>query len=43
MKEGIVVAKSDLEIDGVMQLFEFIFELFWKLMKIKFEEEGINR
>ncbi|HOK41950.1 MAG TPA: HI0074 family nucleotidyltransferase substrate-binding subunit [bacterium] len=41
LKNGILEATTDLEIDGVIQRFEFTFELFWKLLKLKLEEEGI--
>jgi len=34
-------AKSELEIDGAIQRFEFTFELFWKLLKVYLESEGI--
>lgn len=41
LKEGIAEAESELEIDGVIQRFEFTFELFWKLLKKNLEIEGI--
>lgn len=41
LEEAVREAKSDLEIDGVIQRFEFTFELFWKLLKVYLETEGI--
>lgn len=41
LREGIRQAKDELEKDGVIQRFEFMFELFWKALKIYFENEGI--
>lgn len=41
LDEAVREAKSDLEIDGVIQRFEFTFELFWKLLKVYLETEGI--
>lgn len=35
------IAKTELEIDGVIQRFEFTFELFWKWLKLYLEDEGI--
>ena len=34
-------AESDLEIDGMIQRFEFTYELLWKLLKLYLEREGI--
>ncbi len=34
-------AKSELEIDGTIQRFEFSFELFWKLLKVYLEGQGL--
>jgi nucleotidyltransferase substrate binding protein (TIGR01987 family) len=34
-------AKTDLEIDGAIQRFEFTFELYWKLLKVYLEGEGV--
>jgi nucleotidyltransferase substrate binding protein (TIGR01987 family) len=42
LTEAVDIAKSDLEIDGVIQRFEFTFELFWKSLKIYLENEGIS-
>jgi len=36
-------AESDLEIDGMIQRFEFTYELLWKLLKLYLEREGILR
>jgi nucleotidyltransferase substrate binding protein (TIGR01987 family) len=41
LEESVVEAESDLEIDGVIQRFEFTYELLWKLLKIYLEREGI--
>ena len=41
LEEAVVEAKSDLEIDGAIQRFEFTFELMWKSLKIYLESEGI--
>jgi len=40
LKEGSEVANSQLEKDGVVQRFEFTFELLWKLLKVVLEQEG---
>lgn len=42
LREGINIAKSDLEKDGVIQRFEFTFELLWKSAKLIFHDMGIN-
>lgn len=39
--EAVDDAESELEIDGVIQRFEFTFELFWKVLKTHLEREGI--
>ena len=41
LKEGADRAKDELEEDGVIQRFEFTFELFWKALKIFLQEKGI--
>lgn len=41
LKEAVNIAESELEIDGVIQRFEFTFELFWKLLEVYLETEGI--
>jgi nucleotidyltransferase substrate binding protein (TIGR01987 family) len=41
LKKGIESAKSDLEKDGVIQRFEYTFELLWKTIKIFLFDEGI--
>jgi len=41
LKEGIKSAKSELDKDGVIQRFEFTFELLWKTVKIFLEKEGV--
>ena len=40
--EGIERAKDDLGKDGVIQRFEFTFELLWKTLRIFLEKEGIH-
>ena len=42
LKDGAEIAKNDLEKDGVIQRFEFTFELLWKTLKIFFEYQGIE-
>jgi len=39
--EGLKEAPDDLRIDGILQRFEFTFELAWKCMKDYLEKEGI--
>ena len=41
LEEAVSQAKSGLEIDGAIQRFEFTYELFWKLLKIYLQQEGI--
>lgn len=41
LNDAVTQAKTDLENDGVIQRFEFTCELFWKLLKIHLENEGI--
>lgn len=42
LKSGAEEADSELEKDGVIQRFEFTFELFWKSLKIFLEYKGID-
>jgi len=42
LEQGIKDAKGELEKDGVIQRFEFTFELMWKALKIFLFEEGIE-
>ncbi|UCB57671.1 MAG: nucleotidyltransferase substrate binding protein [Candidatus Omnitrophota bacterium] len=42
LKEGVKSAKEELEKDGVIQRFEFTFELLWKTLKIFLRENGIT-
>ena len=43
LKEGIALkSEEQIIIDGVIQRFEFTFELSWKLMKKYFETQGIK-
>ena len=41
LKEGILNATDDLDKDGVIQRFEFTFELFWKTLKIYLNDKGV--
>ncbi|MFQ6083606.1 MAG: HI0074 family nucleotidyltransferase substrate-binding subunit [Candidatus Aminicenantia bacterium] len=42
LKEGVISAKDELDKDGVIQRFEFTFELLWKALKIFLEYQGID-
>lgn len=42
LKESTEKAVDDLDRDGVIQRFEFTFELFWKTVKILMEYEGFE-
>lgn len=42
LKESTEMAVDDLDRDGVIQRFEFTFELFWKAIKILMEQEGFE-
>lgn len=42
LKNGAVSAQDDLDKDGVIQRFEFTFELFWKTLKIFLAYKGIE-
>ncbi|MEW6203575.1 MAG: nucleotidyltransferase substrate binding protein [bacterium] len=42
LREGTLAVTDDLDRDGVIQRFEFTFELLWKSLKIFLEEEGIE-
>lgn len=42
LREGVLQAKDELDKDGVIQRFEFTFELLWKALKIFLEDEGIE-
>ena len=42
LKQGVIQAKDELEKDGVIQRFEFTFELLWKTLKIFLSYEGIE-
>ncbi len=41
LQEGINSADNELSKDGVIQRFEFTFELLWKTLKIVLKDEGI--
>ena len=42
LREGISVAVDELDRDGVIQRFEFCFELLWKTLKIFLEDKGLE-
>lgn len=42
LKDGAETAKDELAKDGVIQRFEFTFELFWKTLKIFLRDNGIE-
>ena len=41
LKEGVELSSTELEKDGVIQRFEFTFELLWKRLKIYLNYKGI--
>jgi nucleotidyltransferase substrate binding protein (TIGR01987 family) len=41
LEDGLSTVKDDLGIDGVIQRFEFTFELLWKTFKVFLEDKGI--
>jgi len=41
LEEGINQTKDELDRDGVIQRFEFTFELLWKALKIYLEHKGV--
>jgi len=42
LKEGTIQANSQLEKDGVIQRFEYTFEIFWKTLKMLLSYLGIE-
>ena len=42
LKEGVLSSEDELDKDGVIQRFEFTFELLWKALKIFLEHQGID-
>lgn len=42
LEHGVKETNSELEKDGVIQRFEFTFELLWKSLKIFLNEDGID-
>ena len=41
LEEGVKQSKDELDKDGVIQRFEFTFELLWKAIKLYLEHQGI--
>lgn len=41
LKEGLILEPDELRIDGILQRFEFTFELAWKCMKDYLEIQGV--
>lgn len=42
LRDGAETAKDELDKDGVIQRFEFTFELLWKTLKIFLRDRGIE-
>ncbi len=42
LREGALCAHLELEVDGVIQRFEFTFELLWKTLRVFLKEKGID-
>ncbi|OFY62794.1 MAG: hypothetical protein A3H98_10000 [Bacteroidetes bacterium RIFCSPLOWO2_02_FULL_36_8] len=42
LEEGLISVKDELDRDGVIQRYEFTFELLWKTIKMFLKHEGIN-
>lgn len=42
LQESVQKARDELERDGVIKRFEFMFELFWKTIKVILEHEGFG-
>lgn len=42
LQEGLAEVKDQLDRDGVIQRFEFTFELLWKTLKLLLEELGLQ-
>ena len=41
LEDGLASAKDDLDMDGVIQRFEFTFELLWKTLKVFLDDKGV--
>ena len=41
LDQGVQAVKDDLDEDGVLQRFEFTFELFWKTLKVFLNHKGV--
>ena len=42
LHKGVLSAKDELDKDGVIQRFEFTFELFWKTLRVFLRDSGIE-
>lgn len=42
LKDGVEVANDELEKDGVIQRFEFTFEILWKTIKLFLKHQGVD-
>lgn len=42
LREGVDAASDELDKDGVIQRFEFCFELLWKTLKVFLEDRGLE-
>lgn len=42
LEEGVLEADSELQKDGVIQRFEFTFELLWKAVRLFLKDKGID-
>lgn len=42
LSHGVAQATDELDKDGVIQRFEFTFELLWKCVKVMLEDQGIQ-
>lgn len=42
LNKGVDSVQDELDIDGVIQRFEFTFELFWKTLKLIMYHDGIS-
>ncbi len=42
LREGVAEARDELDTDGVIQRFEFCFELLWKTLKVFLDDRGVE-